>query len=69
MKTKAFMDEKKSRHGGKRPGAGRKKDGRPRKTVSFRLLEEDYKGLVEVCRREGVSQAVYVARRIRKDLA
>jgi hypothetical protein len=50
--------------GGKREGAGRKHRAIPRQAITVRLEPQDVAKLRVICKREGRSQAAWIAERI-----
>jgi hypothetical protein len=54
-----------AKHGGTRPGAGRKPRTIKRKSITVRLEPQDADRLRELCRSEEMSQANWIAKQIR----
>jgi protein-arginine kinase activator protein McsA len=54
------------RRGGKRDGAGRKPRTIPREAITVRLEREDATKLRELCQAQAVSQAEWIASKIRR---
>ena len=59
------MNEKPT-HGGARKGAGRKPRMIPRKAITVRLEPQDANRLRELCQTDGLSQANWIAKQIRR---
>jgi hypothetical protein len=59
------MSKPKTTHGGTRPNAGRKPRTMPRVPITVRLEPQDAAKLRDLCKEQGVSQADYIACKIR----